>query len=133
MGKKMLTKMKAVTVTKQNVLVNANNFLCMQQQKAEIVRLYLGRLKGTAKHCNFTLPMGKTSCMDKMVMNTVVQGLEDTAIAKDVIESYATNNTLQTCLNLKKLKSSSRPKRAPKETCLNSPEAKRSRMGPQTS
>ena len=92
MGKKMLTKMKAVTVTKQNVLVNANNFLCRQQQKTGSLWLYLGRLKGTAKHCNFTLPMDKTSYMDKMVMNTLVQRLEDTAKAKDIMKSYATNN-----------------------------------------
>ena len=71
--------MKVVTVTTQNVLININSFLCMRQQKAESVRLYLGCLKGVAQHCNFTLPAGKTSYMEKMVMHTLVHGLEDAA------------------------------------------------------
>ena len=53
---KMLTKMKAVTVMTQNVVVNVNNFLCMRQQKAKSVRLYLSHLKRTARHSNFNLP-----------------------------------------------------------------------------
>jgi hypothetical protein len=55
----LLSQMKVVTVTTQNVLVNMNNFLCMRQQKVESVRLYLGRLKGAARHCDFTLYMDK--------------------------------------------------------------------------
>ena len=55
----MLAKMIVVTVTTQNILVNMNNFLCMSQQKVESVRLYLGRLKGAARHCDFTLHMAK--------------------------------------------------------------------------
>ena len=38
--------------------------------------------------------MGQTSYTNKMVMHTLVQGLEATAIAKDVMEEYATNNNL---------------------------------------
>ena len=38
--------------------------------------------------------------MDKMVM----QGLEDAAIAKDVMEEYPTNKDLQNWLTLKKIK-----------------------------
>ena len=74
--------MKAVTITTQNVLVNTNNFLCMRQRIAEIVRLYLGRLMGAARHCNFTIPMGLTCYTDKMVMHTLVQGREDTVITE---------------------------------------------------
>ena len=48
METELLTKMKAVTVMAQNVLINVNNFLCMRQQKDESIRLYLGRLKGAA-------------------------------------------------------------------------------------
>ena len=54
----------------------------MQQRKAESNRLYLGRLKGAARHCDFKLPPGETSYTDKMVMQTLVQGLEDAAITK---------------------------------------------------
>ena len=61
--------------------------MCLKCQ-TESVRLYLGCLKGAARHCDFTLPMGQTSFTDKMVMHTLVQGLEDAAIAKDVMEKY---------------------------------------------
>ena len=54
----MLTNMKAVIVTMQNVLVNANNFLCMRQWKTKSVRRYSGFLKGAARHCDFNQPMG---------------------------------------------------------------------------
>ena len=82
----MLAKMKAVTVTTQNLMVNVNNFLCMRHRKAENVHLYLDRLKGKARHCDFNLPTGHTSYTDKMIMHTLVQGLEDAAIAKDIME-----------------------------------------------
>ena len=82
----VLAKMKAVTVTTQNVLFKVKNFLCMRQQKAESVRLYLGRLKGEARHCDFTLSMGQTSYTGKTVMETLVQGQENAAIAKDIME-----------------------------------------------
>ena len=82
MEPEMLTKMKAVTITRQSVLFNINNFLCMRQQNAESVRLYLGRLKSAARHCNFTLPMGQTCYTDKRVMYTLVQGRDDTVITE---------------------------------------------------
>ena len=78
--------MMVVTLTTQNVLVNINNFLCMRQRKAGSVLMYLGCLKGAARHCHFNLPMRQTSYTNKMVMHTLVQGLEDAAIAKDVME-----------------------------------------------
>ena len=90
----LLIKMKTVTVTTQNVLVTVNNFHCMRQQKAENVGLYLGRLKVEAQHCYLTLPPGKTSYTEKMVMHTLVQGLENAAITKDVMEEYATDDNL---------------------------------------
>ena len=83
MDAELLTKMKAVTVTTQKGCVN--NFLYMRQQKPESVWLYLGRLKGAAQHCDFTLPAGETSYTDKMVLHTLVQGLEDDVITKDVM------------------------------------------------
>ena len=66
----------------------------MRRQKAKSVWPYLGRLKGAARHCDFNLPMGQTSYTDKMVMHTLVQGLEYPAIAKDVMEEYTTNDNL---------------------------------------
>ena len=51
----------------------------------------MGRLKGAARHC------------DKMVMHTLEQGLEDDAIAEDVMKEYATNDTLQNRLTLEKI------------------------------
>ena len=39
-----------------------------------------------------------------MVMHTLVQGLEDAAIAKDIMEEYATNDDLQDRLTLGKIK-----------------------------
>ena len=68
-----LGKIKMVTANMQNVLVNINSFLSMKQRGDKSIRLYLGRLKGTAKHCNFNLPTGKTCYMDKMVLHTLVQ------------------------------------------------------------
>ena len=59
-------------------------------------------LKGAAIHYNFTLPMGQTPCTDKTVMHTLVQGLEDAAIAKDVMEEYPTNDKPQDRLTLEK-------------------------------
>ena len=98
----MLAKIKVVTVTTQNVLVNVNIFLCMRQRKVKIIQLYLGRLKGAARHCDFTLPMGQTSNMHMMVLHSLVLELQDAAIAKDVMEEYATNNYLQDSLSLEK-------------------------------
>ena len=100
---KMLDKIKAVTVTTQNVLVNVNNFLCMRQWKAESVRLNLGRLKVKARHYDFHLLTGLISYTDKMILHTLAQGLENAAIAKDIIEKCATNYNLQNCLTLKKI------------------------------
>ena len=93
----LLAKMKAVMVTTENILVNINNFLYIRQ------RLYLGRLKGAASHYNFHLPMGQTS-YTTMIVHTLVQGLEDAAIAKDVMEAYATNNNVKNRLTNKKIK-----------------------------
>ena len=64
----------------------------MRQQKTESVRLYLGRLKGATQQCDFTLLVGGTSYTDKMVTHTLLQGLEDATITKDVMEKYAIHN-----------------------------------------
>ena len=48
--------------------------------------------------------MSQTSYMYKMNMHTLVQRLEDAATAKHAMEKYATNNDLQNCLNLEKIK-----------------------------
>ena len=96
----MLAKMKAVTVKTQNVLVN--NFLKMRQHTSESVWLYLGCLKGTVRHCNFNLPMGQTSYKDKKILQTLVQGLKDAVLAKDVMDKYTTNDNLQNHLTQKK-------------------------------
>ena len=102
MKPKMLTKIKVVTVTTQNVPVNVNNFLCMRQKKAKSVQLYLGHLMCAARHSNFNLLMGQPSYRYKVVIHTLVQRLEDPTIAKDVIEEYATNSSLQNRPTLKK-------------------------------
>ena len=67
------------------------------QPGGKSLRSYMGRLKGAAKHCHFNLPAGQTCYMDKMILHTLVQGLEDASVAKDVMEEYATNNNLQNC------------------------------------
>ena len=95
MKPEMLTKIKVVTVTTQNVPFNVNNFLCMRQ-------LYLGHLRCAARHSNFNHLIGETSYRYKVVIHTLVQRLEDPTIAKDVIEEYATNSSLQNRLTLKK-------------------------------
>ena len=41
--------------------------------------------------------------MDKMFIHTLVKGLEDATIAKDVIKEYTTNNDVNNCLTLKKI------------------------------
>ena len=46
--------------------------------------------------------MGETSYIDKMVTHTLVQGLEDAPITKDVMEEYATSN-FQSRLSLEKI------------------------------
>ena len=97
-------EMKAVTIKKQNILVNVNNFLFMRQQKAKSIRLYLGRLKRAAHHCDFTPPAGKTSYTDKMLMHTLVQGLEDAPKTNDVMEEYNTNDNVKTRLTIEKIK-----------------------------
>ena len=94
----MLTKMKAVTVITQNVLVNVKNFVCRRQRKAESVQLLLGCLKGAVRQGDFNLPMSHTSYTDKMVKDTLVKGLEAAAIAKDI-----TNNNLQKPHTLRKI------------------------------
>ena len=38
-----------------------------------------------------------------MIMHTLVQGLEDAAIAKDAMEEYATNNNLKERPTLEKM------------------------------
>ena len=73
-----------------------------------------GCTQGAARHCNFTLPMGQTSDTDKLVLHTLVQGLEDAAIAKDVIEKYLTNKLLLDRLTHEKSKSSLRPNKVSK-------------------
>ena len=50
MEPKMLTKMKAVAVRTQKVLVNINNFPCMKQPKAKSLRRELGRLRDASRH-----------------------------------------------------------------------------------
>ena len=72
-----------VTVRTQNILVNVNNFLFIRQQKARSIWLYLGCLTGGPSYCDFNLPIGHTSYTDKMVMHTLVQGLEDATLAKE--------------------------------------------------
>ena len=84
----MLAQMKAVTVKTQN----------MRQKRAESIRLYVGRLKGAARHCYFNQTADNTFYTDKMILYTLVQGLEDAAIAKDVMEEYSTKKNLQTHL-----------------------------------
>ena len=100
---KMLAKMKAVMVKTPNVLDNVNNFLSMRQQGVKSIRLYLGRLTGMARHCNFNLPAGQTSYTDKIIPHILVQGLEDAAIAKDVMEEYADNENLQKHISLENI------------------------------
>ena len=92
----MLTKMKAVTVKMHNVLVNVNNFLCM--------KLCLGRFKGEARHCDFTLPMGQTFYTDKMIMHTLVKRLEDAPYSKICHGGIRHQHNLQNRLTLKKEK-----------------------------
>ena len=61
---------------------------------------------------------------DKMVMHTMVQGLEYAAIFKDFMEEYVTNDNLQTHLptSIQKIyKNLLMPKRAPKGAWLRSP------------
>ena len=48
-----VAKMKVVIVTMQNVLVYVTNFLCLRQQKAKIIYLYLGHIKGATSNENF--------------------------------------------------------------------------------
>ena len=38
-----------------------------------------------------------------MVIHTLVKGLEDATIAKDIMEEYTTNNDVNNCLALKKI------------------------------
>ena len=60
--------------------------------------------------------MGQTYYTDKMVMHKLVQGLKDAAIAKNVMEEYATNDNLHNRFTLKKLKSSLRLERERKRS-----------------
>ena len=83
--------MKAVMVTTQNISVNVNNYLCMGRRKAKSLHKYLGRLKGKTRHCDFILAPGQTSYTDKMIIHTLLQGLEHAAITKDLIDKYAKN------------------------------------------
>ena len=53
--------------------------------------------------CDFTILMGKTIYTEKTVMHTLVQGLEDTSIARDIMKEYSNSNVLQFCVTLEKI------------------------------
>ena len=59
-----------------------------------------------ARHWDFTLPLGQTFYMDKLIMHSLVHGREDAAITKD-----ATNNEPKDRLTLMKIGQSVRIKR----------------------
>ena len=63
----------------------------------------MGHLKGAAQHCDFILLLEDTSYTKKMVMHSLVQGLEDAAITKDVMKESSTYVDLQTRINLEKI------------------------------
>ena len=54
--------------------------------------------------------------MYKMILHTLVQGLKDATIAKDVIEEYATNNNLQNCFTLEKIEKLVKAKKSAKRS-----------------
>ena len=53
--------------------------------------------------CDFTILMGKTFYTENTVMHTLVQGLEDTSIAKDIMEEYSNSDVLQFCVTFEEI------------------------------
>jgi hypothetical protein len=97
--------MKRLAIRAQNKMVNIVDFLSMGQDTEEPIAMFLARLRGQAKICEFTVECSSTSgttvnsYTDKMVSHQLVRGMEDITIQEKVLALAAT----QTDLDLKKI------------------------------
>ena len=101
----LLKAMKRLAIRAQNKMVNIVDFLSMGQDTEEPIAMFLARLRGQAKICEFTVECSSTTCTtvnsytDKMVSHQLVRGMEDVTIQEKVLALAAT----QSDLDLKKI------------------------------
>ena len=91
-----MSAMKKLAIKCQNQLVNIVEFLSLQQDTEEPVSMFVSRLRGQAKVCQFSVQCPKDQCrsevsyMDKMVSHQLVRGLVDSAVQERVLAEAAT-------------------------------------------
>ena len=101
----LLKAMKRLAIRAQNRMVNIVDFLSMGQDIDKPIAMFLARLQGQAKICEFTVKCSEASCArensyaDNMVAHQLVRGMEDTATQEKVLALAAT----QTDMSLKKI------------------------------
>ena len=101
----LLKAMKRLAIRAQNRMVNIVDFLSMGQDSDEPIAMFLARLLGQAKICEFTVKCAEETCAkvtsyaDNMVSHQLVRGMEDTTTQEKVLALAAT----QTDMSLKKI------------------------------
>ena len=101
----LLKAMKRLAIRAQNRMVNIVDFLSMGQDTDEPIAMFLARLLGQAKICEFTVKCSDKTCAketsyaDNMVSHQLVRGMEDSATQEKVLALAAT----QTDMSLKKI------------------------------
>ena len=101
----LLKAMKRLAIRAQNRMVNIVDFLSMGQDNDEPIAMFLARLLGQAKICEFTVKCSEDTCAretsyaDNMVAHQLVRGMEDSATQEKVLALAAT----QTDMSLRKI------------------------------
>lgn len=97
----LLKRMKKLAIRAQNNLVNIVEFLSMTQDTEEPAAMYISRLRGQAKVCDFSVKCTSEGCedssisyADKMVAHQLVRGLEDLGTQEKVLAHAATHKNL---------------------------------------
>ena len=96
---KLLERMKKLAIRAQNNLVNVVEFLSMTQDTEEPAAMFISRLRGQAKVCDFSVKCPSEACADstisyadKMVAHQLVRGLEDLGTQEKVLANAANTN-----------------------------------------
>ena len=101
----LLKAMKKLAIRAQNRMVNIVDFLSMGQDADEPIAMFLARLNGQSKICEFKVKCSAATCgkeisyADHMVAHQLVRGMEDTLAQEKVLALAAT----QPDLTLKKI------------------------------
>ena len=84
----LLKHMEQLAVEFQNPAIYVQEFLDIKQTPDEGIRHFLSRLKGVAKHCEFSVDCvckNKVSYSDSLVKFKLVSGLLDSEIKEDIL------------------------------------------------